>query len=127
MWNFNDVKRIEYKSGYSYLIEFDDGVSAVIDFSEYLERGPVFTPLRDLEKFRQARIEGARSPGPMGRTLHRRLCTRSVNRRVRTTPCNRPEIFFAFQGKKSRGEPWDRVNHGLPRPFGPRNDQTTPA
>ena len=66
MWNFNDVKRIEYKSGYSYLIEFDDGVSAVIDFSEYLERGPVFTPLRDLEKFRQARIEGGTIAWPNG-------------------------------------------------------------
>jgi hypothetical protein len=66
MWNLNDVKRIEYTSGYSYLIEFDDGVRAVIDFSEYLNRGPVFAPLRDLEIFRQARIEGGTIAWPNG-------------------------------------------------------------
>lgn len=66
MWNLNDVKRIEYKSGYSYLVEFDDGVRAVIDFSEYLDRGPIFTPLRDLELFRQARIEGGTIAWPNG-------------------------------------------------------------
>lgn len=66
MWNLNDVKRIECKSGYSYLIEFDDGVRAVIDFSEYLDRGPVFAPLRDLEIFRQARIEGGTIAWPTG-------------------------------------------------------------
>jgi len=57
MWNLNDVKRIEYKSGYSYQVVFDDDTSAVVDFSEYLDRGPVFVPLRDPEFFRQARIE----------------------------------------------------------------------
>jgi hypothetical protein len=66
MWNLNDVKRIEYKSGYSYLIEFDDGARAVIDFSEYLNRGSVFAPLRDLEVFRQARIEGGTIAWPNG-------------------------------------------------------------
>ena len=66
MWNLNEVKRIEYKSGYSYLIEFDDGLQAVIDFSEYLDRGPVFTPLRDLGMFRQARIEGGTIAWPTG-------------------------------------------------------------
>lgn len=66
MWNLNDVKRIEYKSGYSYLIEFDDGIRAVIDFSDYLDRGPVFTPLRDIEIFRQARIEGGTIAWPTG-------------------------------------------------------------
>ena len=49
--NLNDVKQIEYQSGYSCLIVFDDGVQAVIDFAEYLRRGPVFAPLRDLRFF----------------------------------------------------------------------------
>ena len=66
MWNLNDVKQIEYKSGYSYLVVFDDGVSAVIDFSDYLQRGPVFTPLRDPDFFRQARIEGGTITWPNG-------------------------------------------------------------
>ena len=34
MRNLNEVKYIEYKSGYRYLIEFDDGVRAVVDFSD---------------------------------------------------------------------------------------------
>ena len=66
MWNLNDVKQIEYKSGYSYLIVFDDGLRAVIDFSDYLQRGPIFAPLRDLRFFRQARIEGGTISWPNG-------------------------------------------------------------
>jgi hypothetical protein len=66
MWNLNDVKEIEYRSGYSYRIVFDDGTEAVIDFSDYLQRGPVFAPLRDLEFFRMARIEGGTIAWPNG-------------------------------------------------------------
>ena len=80
MWNMNDVKQIEYKSDYSFLIVFDDSTSAVIDFSEYLKRGPVFRPLRDPAFFRQARIEGGTIAWPNGadiapEELHRLLCT----------------------------------------------------
>ena len=66
MWNLNDVKQIEYRSGYSYLIVFDDGVRAVIDFSDYLRRGPIFAALRDPHFFRQARIEGGTIAWPNG-------------------------------------------------------------
>jgi hypothetical protein len=66
MWNLNDVKQIQYETGYSFLIVFDDSTSAVIDFSEYLQRGPVFAPLQDLEFFRQARIEGGTIAWPNG-------------------------------------------------------------
>jgi hypothetical protein len=66
MWRLNDVVSIEYQSGYSYLISFDDGMSGVVDFSEYLDRGPVFTPLRDLQFFRQALIEGGTIAWPNG-------------------------------------------------------------
>ncbi len=58
MWNLNEVISIEYRSGHTYLITFDNGVSGVVDFSEFLNRGPVFAPLRDLDFFRMARIEG---------------------------------------------------------------------
>jgi len=66
MWKLNDVTRIEYRSGYSFFIEFDDGLSAVIDFSDYLDRGPVFEPLRDIGFLRQARIEGGTIAWPNG-------------------------------------------------------------
>ena len=66
MWDLNDVTRIEYRSGYSFFIAFDDGLSAVIDFSDYLRRGPVFVPLRDLAFFRQARIENGTITWPNG-------------------------------------------------------------
>jgi hypothetical protein len=54
MWNINDVVGIAYKKGFTYRIVFDDGMSGDVDFSEYLERGPVFEPLRDPAFFRKA-------------------------------------------------------------------------
>ena len=66
MWDLNDVERIEYRSGYSFLVVFDDGTSGVVDFSDYLHRGPVFEPLRDPEFFRQARVEGGTIAWPNG-------------------------------------------------------------
>lgn len=66
MWNLNDVKSIEYKRDFSFLIEFDDGTGAVVDLSEYIDRGPVFAPLRDPAFFRQARIDGGTIAWPNG-------------------------------------------------------------
>ena len=66
MWNLNDVREIEYVADYSYRIVFDDGVGTVVDFSDYLSRGPVFAPLRDREFFRRARIEGGTIAWPNG-------------------------------------------------------------
>ncbi len=66
MWNLNEIIQIEYQGGFSFRIVFDDGVSAVVDFSEYLERGPVFAPLREVEFFRQAQIEGGTIAWPNG-------------------------------------------------------------
>ena len=66
MWNLNDVTRLQYEFGHSFLVVFDDDTSAVIDFSEYLDHGPVFAPLRDLDFFRRARIEGGTITWPNG-------------------------------------------------------------
>jgi len=66
VWNLNEVVHIAYRSDYSYLVVFDDGLQGVIDFSDYLERGPVFAALRDPEVFRRATIEAGTIAWPNG-------------------------------------------------------------
>ena len=66
MWKLNDVTSIEYRHGYVYRIEFDDGLTGEVDFSEYIGKGPVFEPLRDPAFFKQARIEGGTIAWPNG-------------------------------------------------------------
>jgi hypothetical protein len=66
MWDLNEVKRIEYRCGRVFRIVFDDGLEGDIDFSEYLDKGPVFEPLRDQAFFRKASIEGGTIAWPNG-------------------------------------------------------------
>jgi hypothetical protein len=66
MWNLNDVAEIEYTSGYCYRVTFDDDTSAIVDFSEYLDGGPVFVPLQDLDFFKRAKIDGGTIAWPNG-------------------------------------------------------------
>ncbi len=85
MWDMNDVTKIEYKDGYVYHIVFDDGSYGDVDFSEYLGRGPVFEPLRDLEFFKKAKIEGGTICWPNGvdiapETLYEKIsCLKSID------------------------------------------------
>jgi len=46
MWNLNEVTHIEYQSGYRYLVEFDDGVRAVLDLSTICGGGQFRTAAR---------------------------------------------------------------------------------
>jgi hypothetical protein len=66
MWNLNSVVKIEYKNDYSFLIVFDDGLQGIVDFTEYLNIGPVFHPLKELSFFKSARIEGGTIAWPNG-------------------------------------------------------------
>jgi len=58
MWNMNDVTQINYQKDYVFHIEFDDGIEGDIDFSGYLEKGSIFSPLKDKSFFKKAIIEG---------------------------------------------------------------------
>jgi hypothetical protein len=66
MWKLNDVVSIRYERDYIFYVVFDNGLAGDIDFSEYPRRGPVFSPLKDLEYFRKAFIEGGTIAWPNG-------------------------------------------------------------
>ncbi|MCX7727639.1 MAG: DUF2442 domain-containing protein [Chitinispirillaceae bacterium] len=82
MWNFNEVVKIEYRGSYKYFILFDDGVNAEVDFTEYLNLGPVFNALRDLSLFKSARIEGGTISWPNGADIAPETLYEKISRYV---------------------------------------------
>jgi hypothetical protein len=68
MWNMNEVVDIEYKRDFVYRVFFDDGNSGDVDFSDYIRRGPVFEPLRDIAFLKQRKLTEEPSHGQMERS-----------------------------------------------------------
>jgi len=50
-----EVVKARYHEGYCIGVEFNDGVAGVVDLSDALW-GPVFEPLKDVERFKQFEV-----------------------------------------------------------------------
>lgn len=82
VWDFQEVKNIEYRGEYIYYICFDDGVAGVLDFSEFLGKGPVFKALQNPILFNQAIVAGGTIAWPNGadiapETLYEKIIEKS--------------------------------------------------
>ena len=57
---------VEYCRDYICQLVFDNGVSGEVDFSVFLDKGPVFEPLKDVEFFKKISIDGGTVCWPNG-------------------------------------------------------------
>lgn len=65
MWDMNDITDIDYQAGYTFWVQFDDGLAGKVDLAPYLN-GPIFEPLKDVYFFKQAVVEGGTITWPNG-------------------------------------------------------------
>ncbi|MCC7293075.1 MAG: DUF2442 domain-containing protein [Phycisphaerales bacterium] len=62
----NEIVRVRHVRDYVCYVEFDDGLSGEIDLIAYLNKGPVFAALADIEAFKQVGIDGGTLSWPSG-------------------------------------------------------------
>lgn len=102
-----DVGRIKYIKDYKYEIEFEDGLTGIVDFSEFLNIGPVFKPLKDIKYFKKAIIDGGTIAWPNGadispETLYEKVeMDRSGNKQT-ATKRSRTQQANAGDGRSPR-------------------------
>jgi len=51
-----DVISATYKGGYNIEVTFEDGARGIVDFSKYLSKGGVFEKFKDIEFFKNFKI-----------------------------------------------------------------------
>jgi len=54
---YKDVISANYRGGYKIEVEFEDGAKGVVDFSKYLSKSGVFEKFKDLEFFKNFKID----------------------------------------------------------------------
>ena len=62
---FLHVTTARHLAGHKIELQFNDGQSGVIDLADALD-GPIFAPLRDVDYFREFRLEGHTLAWPNG-------------------------------------------------------------
>jgi hypothetical protein len=52
-----DLKKAEYVKGYELRLIYDNGKSGIVDFTKFINRGGIFSRLKDLEYFKSFSID----------------------------------------------------------------------